>query len=74
MTGSTRAFPPARGKDLEGNEVTIPRDLHKPYNLLLVAFQQWQQGMINGWVEFLQEVKATSQVFDFYEIPTLNAL
>jgi hypothetical protein len=66
-------FPTVKGKNLEGNQVNIPADLHGRMNVMIVAFQQWHQAHVDTWVEFLSELKERYTGFDFYELPTLGS-
>jgi hypothetical protein len=66
-------FPNIDGKDLEGKNVRIPKNLHGDLNVLIVAFEQWQQEQVDSWVGFLRGLKEKFHGFDFYELPTLGS-
>lgn len=43
-------FPRVRGRSLAGLEVTLPEDLPAARTLVLLAFQQRQQGCVDRWI------------------------
>ena len=43
-------FPRVRGRSLAGLEVTLPDDLPAARTLVLLAFQQRQQGCVDRWI------------------------
>lgn len=70
----TNIFPNVGGYNLNGERVQIPTQLKGDYNILLVPFQQWQQGLVNSWVPFLEHLMEKSDRFDFYELPTIRKM
>ena len=69
-----KIFPSATGKNLNKVEVSIPENLKGELNLLIVAFQQWQQADANTWVPFLDSLKETHSNFQYYEVPTIRRM
>lgn len=67
-------FPNVTGKNLNKREINIPRDLEGELNILIVAFQQWQQFDVNTWVPFLDSLKETNNEFSYYELPTIRRM
>ena len=65
-------FPEVKGSNLEKKKYKIPQDLEGKVNIITVAFQQWQQGLVNTWVPFLEELKQSHPEVYFYEFPTIN--
>lgn len=66
-------FPSLKASNLEKEGVSIPRDLHGEYNIILVAFQQWHQTLIDDWVPKLKMLKEKYPEVDIYEFPTLKS-
>jgi hypothetical protein len=66
-------FPSIDGKDLEGKNIRIPKNLHGALNVLIIAFEQWQQEQVDSWVGFLRGLKEGHNGFDFYELPTIGS-
>lgn len=64
-------FPTVQGSNLEGRKFTLPADLNGQLNVVLIAFQQWQQMQVDGWVPFLKELQAGFPSVRAYELPTL---
>ncbi|MFW9794993.1 MAG: hypothetical protein ACFFEE_11850 [Candidatus Thorarchaeota archaeon] len=70
----TKKFPDVCGNNLNGKKYQIPTDLKGEFNILLVPFQQWQQGLVNSWVPFLEDLMKKNPHFDYYEIPTIRKM
>lgn len=64
-------FPPVSLSNLEGNLVSIPTQ-KKKYTIVIMAFDHELQSGINPWLDWLQKVKASNTLFDFYEIPVVD--
>lgn len=47
-----RLFPPLQGRALDGTDTTVPDDLLGERNLVVVAFRQWQQRLVDGWLDW----------------------
>lgn len=62
-------FPQLRGRSLAGVDLRLPGDLPGDTHVLLLAFQQRQQGDIDGWISALQ----AEDVAGIYELPLLGA-
>jgi hypothetical protein len=70
----TKKFPDVCGNNLNGKSIQIPSQLKGEYNILLVPFQQWQQGLVNSWVPILVNLMENNSRFDFYELPTIRKM
>lgn len=67
-------FPSVNGNDLLRNKVSLPEDLNSKFNVLIIAFQQWHQGLVNSWVPFLNHMVEQYPDFDYYELPTIRKM
>jgi hypothetical protein len=65
-------FPEVKGSNLERKNYKIPEDLEGKVNIITVAFQQWQQSLVNTWVPFLEKLKQKYPDLCFYELPTIS--
>ncbi|KPL22008.1 MAG: hypothetical protein AMJ93_08215 [Anaerolineae bacterium SM23_84] len=65
-------FPNVTGKNLLREQVTLPEDLSGDFNVLVIAFQRWHQGMIETWVTFLRELERSLPSVRYYELPILE--
>ncbi len=65
-------FPEVKGSNLEKKKYKVPQDLEGRINIVTVAFQQWQQGLVDTWVPFLEELKQTYPEVYFYELPIIG--
>ncbi|MCG8349983.1 MAG: hypothetical protein MI924_19635 [Chloroflexales bacterium] len=43
-------FPNVATKDLNGDAKTLPNDFAGDLNLLLIAYEQWQQREVDSWL------------------------
>lgn len=66
-----RPFPTVEGRNLAGRDFVVPRDLPGRSRLLLLAFQQRQQRLVNTWLAVLDEVADQVPGFRFFELPVL---
>lgn len=69
--GVTNQFPSVVGTSLARIDVAFPRDFAKPFNIVFIPFQQWQQGQVDSWVPFVQELEAERDDVIYYELPTV---
>ncbi len=69
-----KRFPVLQSENLNRENVEIPTQLRGEVNLVLVAFQQWQQGLIDGWIPFLESLVKEHDRFDYYELPTIRKM
>jgi hypothetical protein len=74
MVIMTKKFPEVTGENLNGVTIKIPSQLSGELNILLVPFQQWQQGLVNSWVPFLEYLMKNNPSFDYYELPTIRKM
>jgi hypothetical protein len=65
-------FPTTSARSLEGREVTLPEDFGGERNVVIVAFQRNQQGLVDSWVPWLESHAAADPGLRFYELPTIG--
>lgn len=54
--GEPRRFPDLAVRSLAGEEWLLPRDLRAPLTLVVCAFRQWQQGLVDEWITWAVDV------------------
>ncbi len=64
-------FPVVSGYNLNRQELEFPRDFQGDINLVIIAFQQPQQTVVNTWISFAQELEEKIPGFIYYELPTI---
>jgi hypothetical protein len=67
-------FPTVNGSNLQRAKLTLPQDFAGKYNLLFIAFQQWQQEEVNSWIPLAESSEAQFPGLVYYELPTIRAL
>jgi ATP10 protein len=67
-------FPTVSGSNLQRARLTLPQDLHGELNLVLIAFQQWQQSQVDTWVPFARQLEEAYPAVCYYELPTIQRL
>lgn len=50
-------LPPCNGRNLNEEALNFPTDLPAPTTLLVITFEQNQQGQADRWIEGLQQLK-----------------
>ena len=73
-TGIDMTFPTVNGSNLQRAKLTLPQDFAGDYNLLFIAFQQWQQDEVNTWIPFAEMCEGLFPGLVYYELPTIRAL
>jgi hypothetical protein len=67
-------FPALRGRNLLGQDVTLPDAFEGARNVVMVAFQREQQDLVDSWVPTLAAAAASDPELRFYEIPVIGSL
>lgn len=67
-------FPHQTGSNLEGRKFDLPRDFAGDLNIVLIAFEQWQQRWIDSWMPFVKQMKAQYDRIEAYELPVINRM
>ena len=67
-------FPTVSGSNLQRKKLTLPQDFEGEQNLVLIAFQQWQQIQVDTWIPFARQLEATYPAVHYYELPTIQRL
>lgn len=71
ITRDETHFPVVSGFNLNRQELEFPRDFLGDLNLVIIAFQQPQQSVVNTWLPFAQELEQKIPGFIYYELPTI---
>lgn len=69
--GSPSTFPTVTGTNLNRQDKIYPADLPTELTIIFIAFQQWQQNTVNGWVPAVQEIEAANPAVSYLEFPTV---
>jgi hypothetical protein len=67
-------FPAVNGSNLNKVEYTLPEDFEAEFNIVVVAFQQWHQRLVNSWVPLLEELTGGNPRVEYYELPTIRKM
>ena len=67
-------FPTVNGSNLQRAKLTLHQDFEGDYNLLFIAFQQWQQDEVNTWIALAENCEARFPGLVYYELPTIRVL
>ena len=67
-------FPEVSGENLLKQKIVIPSQLRGKLNIVIVAFQQWHQNIVDTWVPFLQSMIEWFPEIEFYELPTIRKM
>jgi hypothetical protein len=66
-------FPALKVRDLEGTEHVIPDDLPGGPHVIVVAFQQWHQSLVNAWTPELETVARRHPGTEVWEVPSISS-
>jgi hypothetical protein len=67
-------FPDVTGSNLDRQRLNLPRDFQGELNLVLIAFQQWQQAQVDTWIPFARQLEQDHPRLRYYELPTIQQL
>jgi hypothetical protein len=67
-------FPTVIGSNLQRQKLELPRGFQGELNLVLIAFQQWQQTQVNTWIPFARQLEGDHAEVRYYELPTIRRL
>lgn len=67
-------FPSISSKDLNGRQRTLPNDFEGNWNLLLIAYEQWQQNEVNTWLPVVDKLENDVDGFHYYELPVVGEM
>jgi hypothetical protein len=67
-------LPTVTARNLQRSRVTFPDDLEGERNVLLIAFQQWQQRSIDTWLPFVKQLESDHEALYYYELPVIQSL
>ena len=65
-------FPALSVRDLEGVEHVIPHGLTGGPHVIIMAFQQWHQVLVNSWTPHLEEMAAEHPGMEVWEVPSIS--
>jgi phage terminase large subunit-like protein len=67
-------FPSVTGSNLQRKKLKLPQDFQGELNLVLIAFQRWQQTQVDTWIPFARQPEETHSGVRYYELPTIERL
>ncbi|GAB4460662.1 MAG: hypothetical protein Kow0031_40110 [Anaerolineae bacterium] len=67
-------FPIVAGANLERQKLTLPDDFEGDLNVVVIAFEQWQQSLVDTWIPHLQQLEAENPELRYYELPTIREM
>ena len=67
-------FPTVTGSNLHRKKLTLPQDFEGELNLVLIAFQQWQQTQVDTWIPLAKQLEKAHPGLWYYELPTIRQL
>ena len=62
------------GSNLQRQKLSLPQDFQGERNLILIAFQQWQQAQVDTWIPFARQLEESHPGLCYYELPTIRQL
>jgi hypothetical protein len=65
-------FPKAFGSNLERKRLELPNDFAGEINIVLIAFQRWQQAEVDTWIPAVRQLEARYQGVWYYELPVIE--
>ena len=70
----TIQFPTVTGSNLQRRKLTFPADLTSELTITLIAFQQWQQRLIDTWLPEAERLEQQYPGLSYYELPVIRKM
>lgn len=67
-------FPKVNGSNLLRKKMVLPAALSADFNVVLVAFQQWQQAQVDTWIPFVEQLESRVESLRYYELPVIQRM
>ena len=67
-------FPAVNGSNLQRKRLNLPEDFQGELNVVMIAFQQWQQAQVDTWIPFARQLEEAHSRLRYYELPTIQRL
>jgi hypothetical protein len=67
-------FPNVQGSNLMRQKINLPQDFEGNLNILLIAFQQWHQKLVDSWVPTVERLETEFSGLHYYELPTIQSM
>ncbi len=65
-------FPALKVRDLEGVDYVIPDELPGGPHVIILAFQQWHQMIVNRWTGPLESIAEKHPGTEVWEVPSIS--
>ena len=65
-------FPQVSGSSLAGEDFELPESFGADLTLAVVAFWDWQQPMVDSWIEEATFLEIQSPGFEYFEMPVIQ--
>ncbi len=69
---SQEVFPTIKAKTLTKEKITIPQDLDGQVNIIILAFEQKAQRIIDTWAKVILKEYEPQENITYYEIPMIS--
>jgi len=66
-------FPTVAGSNLERRQLILPSDLEGRINLVVLAFWQRHQALVDTWAPLARDLEDHNPGFAFYELPVIQS-
>lgn len=73
LKGDLVLFPTVSGSNLERRRMTLPADFEGRLNLVILAFWQRHQALVDTWMPLASELEARYSEFAAYELPVIQS-
>jgi hypothetical protein len=70
--GAGPQFPSVQGENLEGRVFQLPAGLESPYAVVMIAFLQEQQRVVDTWLAVADSLLAPFPGLRYYEFPSIT--
>jgi len=67
-------FPVVTSANLSRRKLTLPTDFEGDLNIIIVAFQRWQQRAVDTWLPLAKQLEQVYDGVRYYELPVIQRI
>jgi hypothetical protein len=72
--GMAMRFPTAAGSNLQRKKISLPKDFDGELNIVLIAFERWQQNTVDTWLPFVEKLEQRFDGVRYFELPVIQQM
>ena len=67
-------FPTVTGSNLQRKRLSLPKDFDGELNIILIAFERWQQDTVDTWLPIAEKLEQRYDGVRYFELPVIQQM